>query len=66
MQNLKIKNKVKNYRVWKRINQEYFAKEIKISVYHLRQIENNFKYPKYQVRSRICKYFNVKPDQMFG
>lgn len=66
MQNLKIKNELKKYRVWQNLTQVYFAKKIKISVYQLRQIENQFKYPKYQVRSRICKYFNVKPDQMFG
>jgi DNA-binding XRE family transcriptional regulator len=64
MQNLTINNKVRKYRVWQNLTQVYFAKKIKISVYHLRQIEN-FKYPKYQVRSRICKYFNVNQDQMF-
>jgi DNA-binding XRE family transcriptional regulator len=65
MQNLKINNKVRKYRVWQRLTQEYLAKKLKISIHHLRQIENEFKYPKYQVRSRICKYFNVNQDQMF-
>jgi DNA-binding XRE family transcriptional regulator len=65
MQNLKINNEVRKYRVWQRLTQEYLAKKLKISIHHLRQIENEFKYPKYQIRARICKYFNVNQDQMF-
>lgn len=65
MQNLKINNKVRKYRVWQNLTQIYFAKKLKISIHHLRQIENEFKYPKYQIRARICKYFNVNQDQMF-
>ena len=65
MQEQKIINNVRKYRKWKDITQESFCKKIKISINQLRKIENEAKYPKYQVRSRICEYFNVTPDQMF-
>jgi DNA-binding XRE family transcriptional regulator len=61
----KILNNLRKYRVWKDITQKELSKELKISVNHLRQIEANSKYPKYQVRAKICKYFNVSQSQMF-
>jgi DNA-binding XRE family transcriptional regulator len=59
-----INNNVKKYRVWKGIRQSDLAKDLKISIAYYRKIEAGY-YPKYQVRSRICKYFNVNHDQMF-
>jgi DNA-binding XRE family transcriptional regulator len=41
------------------------ANDLKISVNQLRLIEWHNKYPKYQIRSRLCKYFDVSQDQMF-
>lgn len=60
-----IKNKVRKYRIWKNITQEGVAKDLKISINQLRLIEIKFKYPKYQVRQKICEYFGVTQDQMF-
>ncbi len=60
-----IKNNLRKYRVWKNITQEQLANELKISVNQLRLIESHSKYPKYQIRSRLCKYFDVSQDQMF-
>ena len=65
MATIKIKNQLQKYRVWKNITQEDLSKKLGISVNHLRLIEVNYKYPKYQVRSKICKFFNVSQDQMF-
>jgi DNA-binding XRE family transcriptional regulator len=60
-----IKNNLHKYRIWKNITQEQLASDLKISVSHLRDIECHSKYPKYQIRSRLCKYFDVSQDQMF-
>ena len=62
---IQIKNNLGKYRVWKNITQEELSKELKISVPSLRDIEVYNKYPKYQIRAKICKYFNVSQDQMF-
>lgn len=59
-----IKNNVRKYRYWKNIRQVDMAKEFKISIAYYRKIEAGY-YQKYQVRARICKYFNVSMDQMF-
>lgn len=61
----KIMNNLRKYRIWKNITQEELAEELKISVNQLRLIECHSKYPKYQIRSRLCGYFNVSQDQMF-
>lgn len=60
-----IKNNAKKYRIWKNFTQEGVAKDLKISIHQLRSIETKDKYPKYQVRKRICDYFGVTQDQMF-
>lgn len=60
-----IKNNLSKYRSWKNITQNDLAKQLKISVHKLRMIELNRQYPKYQVRAKICSYFNVSQDQMF-
>jgi DNA-binding XRE family transcriptional regulator len=62
---INIRNNLRKYRVWKNITQEELAVELKISVNQLRLIECHNKYPKYQIRSRLCKYFDVSQDQMF-
>lgn len=64
MVEIEINNNVGKYRVWKNIKQVDIAKDLKISICHYRKIEAGY-YPKYQVRARICKYFNVSADQMF-
>lgn len=64
-ENAKIKNNLRKYRIWKNITQEKLAEELKISVNQLRLIETHDKYPKYQIRSRLCQYFDVSQDQMF-
>ena len=60
-----LKNNLGKYRVWKNITQENLAIELKMSVSAIRNIEIYNHYPKYQVRAKICKYFNVSQDQMF-
>jgi len=60
-----ILNNLQKYRVWKNLTQEELSQQLKISVNQLRQIEIDKKYPKYQIRARICKFFNVSQDQMF-
>ncbi|MEN8907121.1 MAG: helix-turn-helix transcriptional regulator [Clostridiales bacterium] len=64
-ENMNIKNNLRKYRIWKNITQEDLARDLKISVNQLRLIECHNKYPKYQIRSRLCKYFDVSQDQMF-
>jgi DNA-binding XRE family transcriptional regulator len=63
--NRNIANNLRKYRIWKNITQEELANELKISINQIRLIESHNKYPKYQIRSRVCKYFNVSQDQMF-
>jgi DNA-binding XRE family transcriptional regulator len=67
MNNIKklICNNLRKYRVWKGITQKQLSIELQISVIHLRNIECNNKYPKYQIRAKLCKYFNINQDQMF-
>lgn len=60
-----IKNNLRKYRVWEGITQKDLAKKLKISPHKLRMIELNRQYPKYQVRAKICSYFDVSQDQMF-
>lgn len=60
-----IKNNAKKYRIWKNFTQVGVAKDLKISIHQLRAIETKDKYPKYQVRQRICDYFGVTQNQMF-
>ena len=62
-----IKNNLQKYRIWKRLRQADLAKELNLSINQIRYIENNKypKYPKYQVRHKICEYFGVNQDQMF-
>jgi DNA-binding XRE family transcriptional regulator len=62
---LEIKNNLSKYRLWKNQTQAGLARELNISVTQLRLIENSYKYPKYQVRAKICDYFNVNHNQMF-
>lgn len=61
----KINNNLQKYRVWKQLTQLELSKLLKISVNQIRQIEIDKKYPKYQIRARICKFFNVSQNQMF-
>ena len=63
MKNL-INNNLKKYRTWNGLTQRELAGELRISVQQLMGIEKH-RYPKYQIRARICKYFNVSQDQMF-
>jgi len=65
MEKQDIKNNLGKYRKWKNITQEDLAKDLKISVKLLRMIECEDHYPKYHVRSAICRYFDVNHDQMF-
>jgi DNA-binding XRE family transcriptional regulator len=60
-----IKNNLSKYRIFLGLTQEQLAKELKISTNSVRNIEVKHHYPKYQIRSKICKYFNVSPNQMF-
>lgn len=59
-----IINNLQKYRVWKGIRQTDLAKCLGISNGFYRKIEAGH-YPKYQIRIRICKYFDVNQDQMF-
>lgn len=61
-----MKNKLKKYRTWKDITQANLSKEIGVGVNILRSIENDFYLPKYQVRQKICNYFKISSNQMFG
>lgn len=60
-----IRNNLKKYRTWKRLTRKQLALELNISANQLLFIENYSKYPKYQVRAKLCKYFDVSQDQMF-
>jgi DNA-binding XRE family transcriptional regulator len=60
-----IKNNLQKYRIWKQLRQVDLAKELNLSISQIRYIESKNKYPKYQVRSKICEYFGVSQDQMF-
>jgi DNA-binding XRE family transcriptional regulator len=64
-ENKNIKNNLKKYRVWKNLRQVDLAEILGVSTCTLRRIEANCSYPKYQVRAKICNYFNVNQDQMF-
>ena len=60
-----IKNNLKKYRKYKNLTQKELAKVLNISEAHVRLIENDNKYSKYQIRSRICNYFNISQDTMY-
>lgn len=60
-----IRNNLKKYRIWKRLTRKQLALELNISTDHLYRIENDNKYPKYQIRAKLCKYFDVSQSQMF-
>lgn len=60
-----IKNNLLKYRVWKNLTQKELAAKLKISKSQLRLIEVDQIYPKYQLRSRLCNFFNISQDQMF-
>lgn len=62
---MEIKNNLSKYRAWKDITQNELAANLRISSHQLRMIELNRKYPKYQTRAKICKFFNVSQNQMF-
>ena len=62
---MNIKNNLQKYRNWKNINQKDLAKVLGISVNQLRKIEIYNEYPEYQVRYKMCKYFDINQDQMF-
>ena len=58
-------NKLKHYRVWKNRTQKELSEELNISRAWIRRIENDKAYPKYQIRQKLCNYFEVSQDQMF-
>lgn len=60
-----IKNNLKKYRTWKNLTRKELAKELNISDMTIVLIENHNRYPRYPIRAKICKYFEVSFDQMF-
>lgn len=60
-----IKNNVGKYRVWHGMTQKELAKALKISCFLLRKIEVESYYPKYMVRAKIQKFFDVSSNQIF-
>ncbi len=60
-----IKNNLLKYRKYYDITQENLSNQLKISVQLIRKIEAKHYYPKYQIRAKICKYFNISLEQMF-
>jgi putative transcriptional regulator len=60
-----IKNNLLKYRKYYDITQENLSYQLKISVQLIRKIEAKHYYPKYQIRAKICKYFNISLEQMF-
>jgi putative transcriptional regulator len=60
-----IKNNLLKYRKYYNITQENLSNQLKISVQLIRKIEAKHYYPKYQIRAKICKYFNISYEQMF-
>lgn len=60
-----IKNNLQKYRSYHDLTQEDLRQQLKISIHLIRKIEHKYFYPKYQVRSKICKFFNISYDQMF-
>jgi DNA-binding XRE family transcriptional regulator len=60
-----IKNNVGKYRVYHNMTQKELAEALKISCALLRKIEVNNHYPKYVVRAKILKFFNVSENQIF-
>lgn len=63
--NKNIKNRLKMYRGWANITQQELADKIKVSVNLIRDIELRNKYPKYQIRARLLKVFNLSLEQLF-
>ena len=60
-----IKNNLKKYRTWKNKTQQQLADELNIAVMTVRLIENDDRYPRHPIRSKICDYFGVSQEQMF-
>jgi len=60
-----IKNNLLKYRKYYDITQENLSYQLKISIQLIRKIEAKHYYPKYQIRAKICKYFNISLEQMF-
>jgi DNA-binding XRE family transcriptional regulator len=60
-----IKNNLLKYRMYYDITQENLSNQLKISVQLIRKIEAKHYYPKYQIRAKICKRFNLSYEQMF-
>lgn len=60
-----IKNNIRKYRIWKTLTREQLSEIIGIATNTLYSIEMKNSYPKYQVREKFCKYFNVSQDQLF-
>ena len=60
-----IKNNLQKYRMYYDITQADLSYQLKISVHLIRKIEAKYYYPKYQIRAKICKYFNISLEQLF-
>lgn len=63
--NNNILNNLNKYRIFKGLTQQDLSKELNISCQLIRKIETENHFPKYNLRSKICKYFNVSHNQMF-
>ena len=61
----KVKNNLQKYRAWKQLRQIDLAKDLGMGICTLRKIEQDYYYPKYQVRVKICNYFGINQNQMF-
>lgn len=60
-----IKNNLSKYRIFKGLTQQGLSKELNISCQLMRKIETENHYPKYQIRTKILKFFNLSFEQMF-
>lgn len=59
-----IKNNLQKYRIWQGLALKNLGAHLQVSQQLLGRIEHGH-YPKYQVRKKICDFFNVSHNQMF-
>lgn len=59
------RNNLKKYRILRGITMQMLSTYTKLSLYHIREIENQKRIPSSYYRNIICNMFGVSEEQMF-
>ena len=60
-----IKNNLSKHIFKKDITHNELSLKTGISTTTIRKMLHENKYPKYQIRAKLCKFFNITQDKMF-